>query len=412
MNTNIFIAKTLWSRGSEKNGLGKGSTLIATVSVAVSVMVMVLAVSISDGFKKEIQMKASGFSGEILLHAPGAEYTTSQYPIQKDIQFLDVIKKHPSIKALQPYAYRSGIIKKDDEIQGVVVKGVDESYNWDYFNSVIYEGRAPAVSDSLKKGEVLISLRLANMLDYSVGDDIVLYFINQNVKVRKFTVCGIYSAQLEDIDKTFIIGSLSDIQSINDWNENEISGIELLLKKGANIDKTAEEIEWIIAGEENETSFYVTKVRELYPHLFDWLSLLDLNVLVVLILMLSVAGFNMISGLLILLFEKISMIGLLKSLGMKDSGIHKVFLVRTLYLVLIGAVSGNIVAVTLAMIQKKWGVITLDPVNYFVNQVPIYLNPTKLIIMNVIAFVIISVLLMIPSFFISKVSPEKTLRVK
>ncbi|MDP3436438.1 MAG: ABC transporter permease [Bacteroidales bacterium] len=412
MNTNLFIAKTLWSNGSHKGGLGKGSAIIAGISVAVSVMVMVLAISISDGFKKEIKEKAAGFSGELLLHSPGTESTTNLYPISSNLSFLDEIEGLREVSSIQPYAYRSAIIKSEDQIQGVLVKGVDSGFNWNFFNSVIHQGRVPNVSDSLKQGEIMISLRLAKMLDFKVGDELMLYFIDNNVKIRKFTLTGIYNAQLEDIDKSLIITSLSQIQSVNGWSEQELSGIEIKLKKGFDIKKSSVLVEDIIDNSEEDESVFVTRVDELFPHLFDWLTLLDFNVLVVMLLMLSVAGFNMISGLLILLFEKISMIGLLKALGMKDSGIHKVFLIRAIYLVITGMFAGNIIALILASIQKRFEIIPLDPVNYFVDHVPIFINWSKIGVLNAGALLLITLLLMIPSFFIAKVSPEKTLRVK
>jgi lipoprotein-releasing system permease protein len=412
LNTNLFIAKTLWSNGSHRGGLGKGSAIIAGISVAVSVMVMVLAISISDGFKKEIKEKAAGFSGELLLHSPGTESTTNLFPISSNLSFLDEIKDLREVSSIHPYAYRSAIIKSEDQIQGVLIKGVDSEFNWDFFNSVIHQGRVPNVSDTLSQGEIMISLRLAKMLDFKVGDEMMLYFIDDNVKIRKFTLTGIYNAQLEDIDKSLIITSLSQIQSVNGWSEQELSGIEIKLKKGFDIKKSSVLVEDIIDNSEEDESVYVTRVDELFPHLFDWLTLLDFNVLVVMLLMLSVAGFNMISGLLILLFEKISMIGLLKALGMKDSGIHKVFLIRSIYLVITGMVAGNTIALILAATQKRFELIPLDPVNYFVDHVPIFINWAKIGILNAGALVLITLLLMIPSFFIAKVSPEKTLRVK
>jgi len=412
LNTNLFIAKTLWGNGSHRGGLGKGSAIIAGVSVAVSIMVMVLAISISDGFKKEIKEKAAGFSGELLLHSPGTESTTNLFPIKRNLSFLGEIEDMREVSSIQPYAYRSAIIKSEDQIQGVLVKGVDSSFNWDFFNSVIHQGRVPNVSDTISQGEILISLRLAKMLDFKVGDELMLYFIDNNVKIRKFTLTGIYNAQLEDIDKSLIITSLSQIQSVNGWNENELSGIEIKLAKGSDIKRSSALVEAIIDNSKGDDSVFVTRVDELFPHLFDWLTLLDFNVLVVMLLMLSVAGFNMISGLLILLFEKISMIGLLKALGMKDSGIHKVFLIRALYLVIIGMVTGNVIALILASIQKRFEIIPLDPVNYFVDHVPIYISWIKIGFLNAGALVLITMLLMIPSFFIAKVSPEKTLRVK
>lgn len=412
MSTNLFIAKTLWRKNSGKGGLGRGSSIIASVSVAVSVLVMILAISISDGFKKEIKEKAAGFSGEILLHSPGVEITTSLYPVSSNPSFLEKIADLPQVSDIQPYGYRSAIIKQNDEIQGVLIKGVTRDFNWDFFKSVLEEGAIPQVSDSAGGSQIMMSARLAKMLDYSVGDDVVVYFIDNSVKIRKFVLSGIYNARLEDVDMTLMITSLSEIQSVNGWSGDEVSGIEVKLSQGGDISETAAIIEEIIDRSEGDEMMYVTRVDEIFPHLFDWLKLLDFNVLVVMILMLAVSGFNMISGLLILLFEKISMIGLLKALGMRDGNIHKIFLYRAMYLVFIGMIAGNITALLFVFIQGQFALIPLDPANYFVDHIPVHLNISKLLIFNAGASIIIALLLMIPSLFISGVSPEKTLRVK
>ncbi len=412
MSTNLFIAKTLWRKNSGKGGLGRGSSIIASVSVAVSVLVMILAISISDGFKKEIKEKAAGFSGEILLHSPGVEITTSLYPVSSNPSFLEKIADLPQVSDIQPYGYRSAIIKQNDEIQGVLIKGVTRDFNWDFFKSVLEEGAIPQVSDSAGGSQIMMSARLAKMLDYSVGDDVVVYFIDNSVKIRKFVLSGIYNARLEDVDMTLMITSLSEIQSLNGWSGDEVSGIEVKLSQGGDISETAAIIEEIIDRSEGDEMMYVTRVDEIFPHLFDWLKLLDFNVLVVMILMLAVSGFNMISGLLILLFEKISMIGLLKALGMRDGNIHKIFLYRAMYLVFIGMIAGNITALLFVFIQGQFALIPLDPANYFVDHIPVHLNISKLLIFNAGASIIIALLLMIPSLFISGVSPEKTLRVK
>lgn len=414
MNTIIFIAKSLWRRSHGKGRLSSGSSAIATISVAISMIVMILALSITDGFKKEVKEKASGFSGEILIHSPGVEITTSQYPINAAPGFLDELLSLKELESSSPYAYRSAIIKRGEEIQGVLIKGVDTSFDWRFFGSVLVEGRLPLVggADSAGVNELIISKRLASMLGYSIGDNVILYFIDKNVKVRRYVLCGIYDAQLEDIDKSLIVASISSVRDVNEWSESEASGVEIRLKSGTNLKQTAEKIEQIIEESPFEEAYYVTRVDEMFPHLFDWLTLLDFNVLIIMILMISVAGFNMISGLLILLFEKISMIGLLKSLGMRDSSIHKIFLLRSMKMVLYGVIAGNIIAISLAMIQIRYSIIPLDPVNYFVDHVPIYLNWYKLAALNLGAILLIALLLMIPSVFISKVSPDTTLRLK
>ncbi|MDD2584287.1 MAG: ABC transporter permease [Bacteroidales bacterium] len=412
MNTNIFIAKTLWKKDSSKKSLAGGSAIIAGISVAVSIMVMILSITISDGFKKEIKSKTSGLSGEIMLHSPGVEITTSQYPVSSTPSFFDSIANLKSVAAVQPYVYRSAIIKQKDHIQGVVIKGVDSFFDWSFFESVLKEGALPRVDTTLVNPQVLISRRLADMLDYSVGETILIYFIDNSVKVRKFVLSGIYDAQLEDVDESLLISSAHTLQSVNNWSSNEVSGLEVKLKNGYEIPQTAAIIEEIIEEAPLEETYFITTVDELFPHLFDWLRLLDFNVLIIMFLMLAVAGFNMISGLLILLFEKISMIGVLKSLGMRDSSIHKIFLIRALFLVLGGMFIGNIIAFVLVIIQQYYKVIPLDPSSYFVDHVPIYINWFKILLLNCGALCVIVLLLMIPSLFISKISPDKTVRVK
>lgn len=412
MNTNIFIAKTLWEKNSAKKSLTGGSTVIAGISVAVSIIVMILSITISDGFKNEIKNKTSGFSGEIMLHSPGVEITTSQYPVLSNPSFLSALNKLEGVAAVQPYVYRSAIVKQKEEIQGVIIKGVDSLFDWSFFRGVLKEGALPEISRLLKDPQILMSRRMASMLNYKVGDPVLIYFVDNSVRIRKFVLSGIYDAQLEDIDKSLLIAAAHVIQNVNDWDTNEVSGLEIKLKSGHDIAQTAVIIENIIEESPTDESYFVTTVNELFPHLFDWLRLLDFNVLIIMLLMLAVAGFNMISGLLILLFEKISMIGVLKSLGMRDSSIHRIFLIRALYLVLGGMIIGNIVAFILILIQQYYKVIPLDPVSYFVDHVPVFINWYKIALLNIGAVITIVLLLMVPSLFISKISPEKTLRVK
>ncbi|MFA7134798.1 MAG: ABC transporter permease, partial [Bacteroidales bacterium] len=280
MNTNIFIAKTLWKKDSSKKSLAGGSAIIAGISVAVSIMVMILSITISDGFKKEIKSKTSGLSGEIMLHSPGVEITTSQYPVSSTPSFFDSIANLKSVAAVQPYVYRSAIIKQKDHIQGVVIKGVDSFFDWSFFESVLKEGALPRVDTTLVNPQVLISRRLADMLDYSVGETILIYFIDNSVKVRKFVLSGIYDAQLEDVDESLLISSAHTLQSVNNWSSNEVSGLEVKLKNGYEIPQTAAIIEEIIEEAPLEETYFITTVDELFPHLFDWLRLLDFNVLI------------------------------------------------------------------------------------------------------------------------------------
>ncbi len=413
MNTNLYIAKTLWRKGAGRERLVRVSAIIAIISVAISIFVVLLSVAISDGFRKEINDKASGLSGQILIHSPGTDVTTSQYPIDNDPVLIDKILSIRGVKSVHPYGYRSAVLESDSEIHGVLIKGVDSLFDWSFFQKYLVSGRMPNVSNEANSNqhELLISQRLSNIIDHSIGDDVVAYFVDDVIRVRKFKIVGIYDAQLEDIDKTLVLTSLKTVQGVNNWSKEKISGLEVMLHNSRKIERLAERVEYELYNYSRQ-SLFATRVDELFPNLFDWLVLIDFNVLFVLILMLSVAGFNMVSGLLILLFEKTSMIGLLKSLGMKNSSIHKVFMIRALDLVFRGVIIGNVLAISIILLQYYFQIIPLDAENYFVDHVPVNFNIAKWVVINVLSIISISLLLILPSYFIANVSPEKTLRVK
>ncbi|AGY53416.1 Lipoprotein-releasing system transmembrane protein lolC [Bacteroidales bacterium CF] len=415
MNINLFIAKTLWRRGDEcKKGYASSNTLIAQVSVVVSFLVIILSIVISDGFKYEIKSKASGFSGDILLKSPGVEYNSNLYPIYDNFSFRNDILSVGDVKTMNSYAYRSGMIKYNDQIQGVVLKGVDAEYDWGFFKSILSEGELPDFSDTTSGNQAMISLRLAEMMGLKVGDEMPVYFIDQSVRVSKFMIKGVFDAQLEQIDRTLIITDIKEVQRLNGWGPAQVSGVEIQLSAGAERAAVADNIQDIVLEKSNESDsqMEVTTVDDLFPHLFDWLRLLDFNVMIVLALMMLVAGFNMLSGLLILLFEKISVIGLLKALGMRNMNIHGIFMYKGFRIVLSGMIIGNITAMAVAILQKYFHIIRLDPENYFVKAVPIHFDFLKIATIDIISVIVIMSLMLLPSLFVSRVSPDRTIRVK
>ena len=416
MSSYRFFAKNLWkSRGQTKErGFSSSSTLIVTLSVSVSLFVMVLAISISDGFRSEVRDKASGFSGDLTITAPGVDPVSGLYPITSELSYYKKLQSSKGVENISGFAYRSGMVKNGDLIQGVVLKGVDNNYNWDFYNASLSQGRLPDFQDSLSSSDIIISERLASIMHLNVGDRVRIYFIDNSVRVATFQISGLYDAQLEEIDKTLIIADIRQVRRLNKWAGNEISGFEINLKKGGDTPSAQSEIMSIIYSQATvmDPSVEVSTVDQMYPHLFDWLKLLDYNVFVVLILMLSVAGFNMISGLLILLFEKISVIGLFKALGMRDLDIHKIFLRKGSSILLKGMFYGNLAALTVALIQKWFHIIQLDPANYFVKAVPIHIDLIKILSINAAAYLVVMLLMLLPSVFIAGVTPGKSLAVK
>ncbi len=414
MNLHLFIAKKIRSRG-----LSSLSNIISCVSVAVSIAVIVIAIAISNGFKKEIASRAVGFSGEILMTAPGSDYLNDEYPIDGALSYRENILSLDDVSSMHNVVYKPGMLKSEENVHGVLFKGIDSLYSFDFYSDYLTQGRLPDFSGERLSNEVLISERLASKMGYELGDKMTVYFISGQVRVRRFDIVGLYNIQLDNLDEKLILADVRQIRRLNGWKGEESSCIEVFLKQGASMRSHYDrvlidnQIAQIIMTRDREldSPVAVTLIDNIFPSLFDWLGLLDLNVLVVLVLMIAVAGFNMISGLLIILFEKISMIGLLKSLGMRTSGICKVFLFRGSQIVLKGMLYGNIFAVTVLLIQKYTQVISLNPENYFVNFVPVDLSVLQWVVINVVAFAINMLIMAVPTLFISKVSPDKTIKV-
>lgn len=414
MNLNLFIAKKIKGRGVSSTG-----NSIACVSVAVSVGIILIAVAVSGGFRKEIGKRAVGFTGEILITPPGADYMNDVYPLQADLSYLAEIREIPGIRSVSETAYRPGMIKTDTDVYGVMFKGVDSTYSLDFFADFLAEGSLPDFSGSRMSDEVLISKRLASKMGIRPGDRMTVYFIGDQVRARRLTVSGLYDIQLESLDEKLAIADIRQIRRLNGWDGHESSCLEISLGgdgskvAGRHRQEVYDRIGEVIMERDitADAPVVVRTIDEIFPALFDWLALLDLNVLVVMVLMMAVAGFNMISGLLIILFERISMIGLLKSLGMRSWNICKVFIYRGGAIVLKGMIWGNAVALVLLAVQKWLKPFTLNPENYFVNFVPVELNPLHIIAVDIAAFALMLLIMVIPSLFISRVSPDRTLKV-
>lgn len=403
MNLNLYIAKKIKT---------SSSNIIACASVAISILVMFMAMVISDGFKREIKETSVGFSGEVFLLSPGQDITNQLYPISGRPSYINKIHSLKGIESVNDVAYTSGMLKSDESVQGIMFKGVDSTYSLDFFEKYLVEGTLPDFSGKSASNQILISERLASLMNYKCGDKITAYFVGESVRVRRFTISGLYNVRLDEMDKTLAIVDIRQTRRLNGWERDQVSNIEIKLDAGANADKICREIEEIILDRPwDDDSVIASQIRYIYPHIFDWLDLLNMNVLIILILMIVVAGFNMISGLLIILFEKTSMIGLLKALGMKTRDICRVFIYRGSFIVIKGMVIGNVIAIILSILQGVFHIIPLDPANYFVDHVPVYVNVPKIVILNVASFVLMILIMIIPSFFIARVQPEKTIKV-
>lgn len=310
---------------------------------------------------------------------------------------------------MQAFATKGGIVKTKENIQGVICKGVDTGYDWSFFEKHKVRGSTLSVDDEKTNDEVMISKYLARLLKLDTADKMIMYFIdNQNrPRARAFIINGIYETSFEEIDKYFIICDIKHVQQVNDWGPEMISGYEVLLTDFRDLEEMTTEIRNMIAYDffENGSKLKVTSIKEKYPQIFDWLALLDINVWVILMLMLMVAGFNMISGLLILILERTRMIGILKSLGAVNIRIRNIFLYLSVFIIGRGLFWGNLIGISICLVQKYLVVLKLDPASYYIDKVPINFDIGHILLLNLGAMGITLFILILPSLIISKISP-------
>lgn len=387
MDVSLFIGKRLRFKGN-----------IAMASIAVSFLVMIIAVSVSSGFRSAIRSGLAELSGDIRIMPPSLSVMDESRPIEKNAAYRPYVEDVDGVKSIRPVVYKAGIVKSGENIQGVLFKGVP--------------------NDDTLSLSVSIPRRLSEISGLGPGDRMLTYFVGESVKVRQFSVASVYDAVVETDDRLVVYADIEDLQRLNGWDEGSVSCLEVMLEEGlrneTDIEAVNDEIGTYINAWSSEDEEFVVSVSSVssYPQLFDWLDLIDFNVFVILVLMTIVAGFNMISGLLIMLFENISTIGLLKAIGMTDRAISKVFLSSSAFLVFKGMAVGNLLAVLFCVIQDKTGLLRLDPENYFVSSVPVDLDLGIVLTADAISFVVIMILLLIPCLFISKVDPADTVRVK
>lgn len=410
MKVASFINKSLWS--GKRSALSVGNSLIASISVGISLFVVVLAITITDGFRWEIKRRATGLMGEIVVTSPAVEFGQDQYPINDSKQLIGQLQQVEGVSSATGYLFRRAIIKEQDALHGVLLKGVDDNFDWNFFNESLVAGERPIYSDSLTTQQILLPLQAAKILNVEVGESLLFYFIDNSVKARKLTISGIYNAHLEEVNESLVLTSARLIEELNGWGSDAVSGVQIDLKKGFKVEKTLSQIDTLLYDYPGTQNYVAYSVEKLFPHLFDWLNLLDFNVLIIIALMIAVAGFNMLSAVLILLLERISTIGLFKALGMRNREIHKLFLKRAAKLLLRGMAVGGGAGVVVALLQQRFKIVALDPTSYFVDFIPIHFHWIKIVAVATLSFITIILLLLLTSLFITTVSPDKSLRVK
>ncbi len=414
MNFELFIARRILNDNENKKNAFFSVIKIAIFSISLGFMIMLFSMVIIRGFKSEIKNKVIAFGSHISImnYDNNSSYETES--IKKNQDFYPNITKIKGINHIQIFAIKAGIIKTKKDIQGIVLKGIGSDFKWDFFEKNIIDGKKFEVNDTIKTNKILISKIIANLLNFKVGDKILMYFIQKNseqLRFRKFNVSGIYETGLYENDKLFAFVDIKHIQKLNFWKENEISGFEIFIDNYDDLKEMWYKV-YEIAGnrfEENSNTLKVETIEEKVPQIFDWLELQNINVIVILSLMTLVSGFNMISGLLILIMEKTKTIGILKSLGATDWTIIKIFLYKAGFLIGKALFWGNLISIFLIFLQSYFGIIKLDPETYYLDKVPVLLNIYDLFILNLGTLLIILIMLLAPSFIITKISPVKTI---
>jgi lipoprotein-releasing system permease protein len=412
MNLPYFIAQRLIKGRREGTSFSRPINVIAIIGIAMGLAVMILAVSILTGFKQQIREKVVGFGSHIQIMNFDSNISFETLPISDAQEFVPKIKQIPGIRHLQVFATKAGIIKTDEDIQGVVLKGIGSDYDWSYFKSNMVDGSVFSVTDTAIGNKVIISRKISNMLKIKTGDSFAMHFIQDPPRVRKFIISGIYETSLEEFDKMYVFCDIGHIKRLNGWKDDQVSGYEIFIDDFDELDAMTMAVRDAIGYKitEEEAKFKVTNIRIKYPQIFDWLNFQDINVIIIIFLMLVVAGFNMISGLLILILEKTNMIGIFKALGSEDITIRRIFLYQAAYLIGKGLLWGNLVGIGLAFIQLKTGVLTLDPTSYYIKTVPVNLELSHVLLLNAGTMAAIIIMLLVPSQLISRITPVKAIR--
>lgn len=413
MNFPLFIARKIhFSSQNNERKVSKPAVRIALCGIALGLAVMIIALAVVVGFKNEVGRKVMGFGAHIQITSLTNNKTYDLPPISFSDTLINAIKEVPNVNYIQTTATKPAIIKTKTDFQGIVLKGVDEKYNWDFFKEYLREGELPIYNDSTPSNEVLISSKQADALKLNVGDKFICYFIQDQVRLRQFTISGIYSTGLADFDKLFIVSDIKHIRLLNNWDENTATSIEVFVNDLNILDDTSYSIFLATANNftGNYNPYYTRNIYELQPQIFGWLDLLDLNMVIILILMFSVATFTMISGLLIIILEKTTLIGTLKVLGANNWTIRKIFLYQASFLIGKAMLWGNVIGLGMYFIQKYLKVVKLDPEIYFVDYAPVELIPWQAVVLNIGVGIAILCILVIPSYLIAKISPAKSIK--
>jgi lipoprotein-releasing system permease protein len=409
LNYELFIAKRIIAAKQYKSSISSPIIKIAIIAIALGIIIMMIAIATGIGLQEKIREKLSGFNGHIqITNFDNNNSEITLVPVSKKQDFYPKFSTVEGIENIQIFATKAGIIRTETDFEGIILKGVGQDYDWSFFEDYLIEGRLPKYVNDVSN-DVLISQEISNRLGLKLGDEFNILFVKDNPSkapwIRVVKIIGIYNSGFQEFDKSFVIGDIRHIQKMNRWEDDEVGGFEVLIANFDEIEEKSNEVYLQTASTLNSKS-----IVEKYPSIFEWISLFDNNIYLIIVIMIFVAGINMITALLVLILERTQMIGILKALGSSNVSIRKVFMYNAGYLILKGLFWGNLIGLTILLIQKYFGVITLNPENYYVSEAPIYLNFGYIILLNIGTLILCLLMLIIPTIIISKISPVKSIK--
>lgn len=413
MNFPLFIAKRIYGDHHNNKKVSRPAITIAIAGIAIGLAVMIVSIAVVLGFKHSIQNKVIGFGSHIQVTNFMSQMSSNNYPIVMGDSMMNVIKKIPGVKHAERFAYKQGILKTDNDFLGVMFKGVGPEFNIDFISQNIVEGEMPSFSDKKSGNRILISKNMADKLKVKNGERIFAYFIDDaGVRVRRFTIQGIYQTNLNQYDELICFTDLYTVIKLNGWEADQASGAEIMVHDFNKVDEVERHfIKKINKTEDRHGETYSSQtIKEINPQIFSWLDLLDLNVLIIIILMVVVASVTMISGLLIIILECTNMIGMLKALGSRNGSIRRIFLWFSAFVIGRGMIIGNVIGFAIILLQKQFGIFKLDPSIYYINAVPVEINVPLFVLLNILTFLFCVIVLVAPSYLISHISPTKSIR--
>ena len=409
MNYELFIAKRIIAGKKYKNSISSPIIKIAIAAIALGIIIMLIAVATASGLQTKIRDKMAGFKGHVqIVNYDNNNSDVSTTPINIEQDFYPKFKNIDGIKNVQIFASKGGIIRTNTDFEGIVFKGVSSDYDWSLFKEYIIAGTVPDYNQSRTK-EVLLSQTIMNRLQLKLNDTIAATFLKTTSSKlpsnRKYNICGIYNSGFAPFDKNMMIGDIREVQRLNKWTENQVGGFEVLLNNFDDIEEKSEQIYREISGTLNANS-----ITNLYPTVFEWIKLFDNNVWFIIGIMILIAGINMITALLVLILERVQMIGILKALGSDNASIRKIFLYNASYLILKGLFWGNGIGLSIIGVQYFFKIITLNPETYYVATMPVHLSIGVILALNIGTLVLCFLMLIIPSYIITKINPSKSIK--